>query len=97
MDRFGLDFLLTTPRRVATIQKMCELGFASQIVLSHDTACYFDWADPPLREKLMPKWSYNHIPDDVLPALREAGVSEDDITAMTVDNPRRVFETQGAY
>ena len=45
----------------------------------------------------MPKWNYNHIPDDVLPALREAGVSEDDITAMTVDNARRVFEMQGAY
>ena len=97
MDRFGLDLFLTTPQRVATIQKMCELGYASQIVLSHDAACYFDWVDPPLREKLMPKWNYNHIPDDVLPALREAGVSEDDITAMTVGNPRRVFEAQGAY
>ena len=97
MDRFGLDLFLATPQRVATIQKMCELGYASQIVLSHDAACYFDWVDPPLREKLMPKWNYNHIPDDVLPALREAGVSEDDITAMTVGNPRRVFEAQGAY
>ncbi len=97
MDRFGLDLFLTTPQRVATIQKMCELGYVSQIVLSHDAACYFDWVDPPLLEKLMPKWNYNHIPDDVLPALREAGVSEDDITAMTVGNPRRVFETQGAY
>jgi phosphotriesterase-related protein len=97
MDRFGLDLFLTTPQRVATIQKMCDMGYANKMVLSHDAACYFDWVDPPLREKLMPNWSYNHIPDDVLPALREAGVSEDDITAMTVDNPRRVFETQGAY
>ena len=97
MDRFGLDLFLPTPQRVATIQKMCELGYASQIVLSHDAACYIDWVDPPLREKLAPKWNFNHIPDDVLPALREAGVSEDDITAMTVDNPRRVFEMQGAY
>jgi len=97
MDRFGLDLFLTTPQRVATIQKMCELGYANKMVLSHDAACHIDWVDPPLREKLLPKWNFNHIPDDVLPALREAGVSEDDIAAMTVDNPRRVFETQGGY
>ncbi len=97
MDRFGLDPVLPTPQRVATIQKMCDLGYANKMVLSHDAACYIDWFDPNLRQKVFPQWSFNHIPDDVLPALREAGVSEDDITAMTVDNPRRVFETQGAY
>ena len=97
MDRFGLDLFLPTPQRVATIQKLCDLGYANKMVLSHDAACLIDWVDPPLRTKLLPNWNFNHIPDDVLPALREAGVSEDDITTMTVDNPRRIFEMQGAY
>ena len=35
--------------------------------------------------------------NDVIPALRAEGVSEADIRTMTVDNPRRVFERQGAY
>ena len=97
MDRFGLDPLMPTPQRVATIKKMCDLGYAKKMVLSHDAACYIDWFDPNLRQKVLPNWHFNHIPDDVLPALREAGVSEDDITAMTVDNGRRVFEMQGTY
>ena len=40
----------------------------------------------------VPNWNYNHISDDVLPALRERGVSEDQITTMLVDNPRSYFE-----
>jgi len=97
MDRFGIDIFLPTDRRVATIAKMCELGYAEKMVLSHDASCYFGWVDPPLREKLVPNWHFNHIPDDVLPALRNAGVSEDQIRTMTVDNPRHIFERQGAY
>ena len=97
MDRFGIDLFLPTPQRVAMIKKMCDLGYANKMVLSHDAACYFDWVDPNLRQSMLPKWNFNHIPDDVLPALREAGVSEDDITAMTVDNARHGLEMQGAY
>ncbi|HEY8766924.1 MAG TPA: phosphotriesterase-related protein [Dehalococcoidia bacterium] len=97
MDRFGIDIFLPTPQRVATIAKMCELGYAEKMVLSHDASCYFDWADPKLLGAMLPKWNFNHIPDDVIPALRAAGVTEDQITTMTVENPRRIFEKQGAY
>ena len=97
MDRFGVDIFLPTSLRVDVVKQMCDLGYANKMVLSHDAACYFDWVDPNLRTKVLPNWNFNHISDDILPALREAGVSEDDITAMTVDNPRRVFEMQGAY
>jgi phosphotriesterase-related protein len=97
MDRFGVDIFLPTANRVATIARMCELGYAGKMVLSHDASCYFDWADRPLIDRLVPNWHFNHIPDDVLPALRAARVTEEQITAMTVDNPRRIFEKQGAY
>ena len=97
MDRFGLDLFLTTDKRVATIARLCEMGYAEKMVLSHDAACYFDWADEALLKQAMPNWHYNFIPDHVIPALRQAGVSEEQIRTMTVDNPRRVFERQGAY
>jgi phosphotriesterase-related protein len=97
MDRFGVDVYLPTPNRVATIAKMCELGYAEKMVLSHDASCYFGWVDPPLREKILPNWHYNHIPDDVIPALKQAGVTEEQVRTMTVENPRRIFERQGAY
>src|SRR5438876_7778599 len=75
MDRFGIDIFLATDKRVATIVKMCELGYAKQMVLSHDAACYFGWAEPALRQQLVPNWHFRHIPDDVIPALRNAGVT----------------------
>jgi phosphotriesterase-related protein len=97
MDRFGIDIFLETPKRVATIKKLCDMGYAEKIVLSHDASCYFAWVDPPLRERLIPNWHFNHIPDDVIPALLEAGVTSEQVDAMTVQNPRRVFERQGSY
>src|SRR3989442_10821219 len=97
MDRFGIDVILTSEKRVTTIARLCEMGFANQMVLSHDAACYFDWYDPALLQQVVPKWNFNHIPDDVIPALRRAGVTDDQIQAMTIDNPRRIFEQQGAY
>jgi phosphotriesterase-related protein len=97
MDRFGVDIFLENEKRVATIANMCSMGYAEKMVLSHDAACYFGWVDPPLREKIVPNWHFNHIPDNVLPALREAGVTEAQIRTMTVDNPRQIFEKQGPY
>jgi phosphotriesterase-related protein len=97
MDRFGIDIYLPTAQRVATIKKMCDMGYAEKMVLSHDTSCYFAWVDPPLREKLIPNWHFNYISDAVIPELLQAGVTEDQVRTMTVDNPRRIFERQGAY
>ena len=67
------------------------------MVLSHDAGCYFDWVDPNLLPKVMPNWHFNHISDDVIPALKDGGVTDEQIAAMTVGNPRRIFEAQGSY
>lgn len=97
MDRFGVDIFLPGEKRVATIARMCEMGYAEKMVLSHDASCHFGWAEPALIKNVVPNWHFNHIPDDVVPALRASGVSDAQITAMTVDNPRKVFEKQGSY
>ena len=47
------------------------------------------------KHRTRPRWHYNHIPDDILPALRKAGVSEDQIEQMLVRNPRAMFEGRG--
>jgi phosphotriesterase-related protein len=97
MDRFGLDQFLPQEKRVATIAKLCEMGHADKMVLSHDASCYFDWAPAELLRAVVPNWHFNHISDTVIPELRAAGVAEEHIQAMTVDNPRRIFERQGSY
>lgn len=97
MDRFGLDFLLPMEKRVSVIAELCRRGWAAQIVLSHDASCHIDWFPREMIERMAPRWTFRHIPDDVLPALRAEGVSEEHVRAMTADNPRRIFERQGAY
>jgi phosphotriesterase-related protein len=97
MDRFGIDSMLPTDKRVATIVKLCEKGHAANIVLSHDTSCYIDWFPEDLVKQAMPRWHFLHVSDDVVPALRASGVPDDQIDLMTTGNPRRIFERQGAY
>jgi phosphotriesterase-related protein len=97
MDRFGIHQNLPSDKRVAVIAKLCERGHAGRIVLSHDASVYIDWFEEAPVKAAMPDWHYLHIPRDVVPALRQAGVSDTDIELMTVGNPRRFFESQGAY
>jgi len=93
MDRFGLDVFNPTANRVATIVSLVERGYADRIVLSHDASCFIDYYGGMhhLVGETMPNWNYLHIGNDVLPALRAAGVSEEQINQMMVDNPRRYF------
>ena len=44
---------------------------------------------------MMPNWNYLHIHNDVIPALKQRGVTEEQLHTMLVDNPRRIFERQG--
>jgi phosphotriesterase-related protein len=98
MDRFGIDRITPFEQRVDTVATLCREGYATQMVLSHDASANFG-AFPGTDERAaaMPNWHYTHIHDDVLPALRERGVSQAQIDQMLIDNPRRLFEQQSAY
>lgn len=91
MDRFGLDLMLSFEDRVQTVAALCGEGYAEKMVLSHDASCFthnFDVAD---KARLMPNWHYNHLHEDVLPALRERGVTDSQIETMLVTNPARIL------
>ena len=97
MDRFGLDLLLSFEDRVDTVARMCERGHADKMVLSHDAACFMDWLPEEAIPLAVPNWHYLHIHNDVIPALKQRGVTDEQIHTMLVDNPRRIFEHQGGY
>lgn len=97
MDRFGLDAFLPFEDRVNTVATLCERGHADRMVLSHDAACLIDWLPEAAVPVALPNWHYLHIHDDVLPALQQRGVTDEQITTMLVDNPRRIFERRGTY
>ena len=97
MDRFGIDVLLPFEERVDTVAQLCERGHADKMVLSHDAACVNDWLDEEVVTQMMPRWNYLHITQDVLPALRKRGVTDEQIDQMLIENPRKIFEVQGSY
>jgi phosphotriesterase-related protein len=97
MDRFGLDIYLPDEKRIATVARLCQMGYAERMLLSQDASAYLDWYEPEVIKAYVPNWSYFHIVDDIIPALLEAGVSQGQIDVMTRENPRRIFENVGAY
>ena len=56
MDRFGIDGYLTTDERVEVVAQLCEMGYAQQLVLSHDSSCYIDWIEGEVTLSHLPNW-----------------------------------------
>jgi phosphotriesterase-related protein len=99
MDRFGLDVFNPTAERVKTIAALASRGYAASMVLAHDANCFIDYwggLHDTMRPQALPNWHYEHISDDVLPALLEAGVTQAQIDTMMLENPVRYFTKGGA-
>jgi phosphotriesterase-related protein len=90
MDRFGIDHFATFEARSDLVAELCRRGLAERMVLSHDTCCYIDWFAPGSLDDLR-HWHYLHVSQDVLPYLRDHGVTEDEIGAMLLRNPARIL------
>jgi phosphotriesterase-related protein len=97
MDRFGIDTVLPFEERVNTVATMCERGHEGKMVLSHDANCFMDWLPEQAVRTILPNWHYLHIHNDVIPALRKRGITDEQIQTMMVDNPRVIFEKQGGH
>jgi phosphotriesterase-related protein len=94
MDRFGLDLFNPTAERVKTIAALAARGYAPSMVLAHDASCFIDYfgaAHDAARAGAAPNWHYEHISDDVLPALLQAGVTQAQLDTMMAENPVRYF------
>jgi phosphotriesterase-related protein len=94
MDRFGLDLFNPTAERVKTIAALAARGYADRMVLSHDASCFIDYfgaAHDEARAAAAPNWHFEHITDDVIPALLASGVTQAQIDTMMIENPVRYF------
>jgi phosphotriesterase-related protein len=93
-DRFGIEFFLSDAVRVKTLTALLGEGFVENIMLSHDyVGASFGrgvlWPEHMLAQ--VANWSYAHIFNAVIPALRKTGVTDEQIQTMMVDNPRRLL------
>ena len=94
MDRYGLEIFLPIERRNATVTALLERGYADRMFLSQDFCVTLDWYPPEVGKQLMESgaakdWSMKLIFDQVIPVLREEGMTDEQLDAMLVEAPRR--------
>jgi len=94
-DRFGLELLHPDRARLAALVGLLGVGFERQIVLSHDTVWCWRGRAPVVPASVLADWQPTHLFRKIIPRLRDAGVSQEKIETMLVENPRRYFAEAG--
>jgi phosphotriesterase-related protein len=93
MDRYGLDLFLPTEPRNVTVLALLERGYANRMFLSQDFCSTIDWFPPEVQEQLkeqaVPKWSMTFLFEEVIPELKERGMTDEQLDRMMVENPQR--------
>ncbi|MFA0766171.1 MAG: hypothetical protein OXFUSZZB_002801 [Candidatus Fervidibacter sp.] len=73
---------------VRLITHMVRRGFADRLLLSHDAGWYWVGEPDGGKAKIRP---YTTLADELLPALKSAGLEEGTLLRLLVDNPRKAF------
>jgi phosphotriesterase-related protein len=93
MDRYGLEIYLPTERRNATMLALLERGYADRMFISQDYCSTIDWFPREIQEYLkaneVPNWSMTFLFEEVIPELKERGMTDDQLDEMMVENPKR--------
>ncbi|OQY51334.1 MAG: phosphotriesterase-related protein [Desulfobacteraceae bacterium 4572_89] len=96
-DRMGLQGLVGCPmdeQRYAVIIDLIKKGFADKLMLSHDYI--IQWLGRPLNlpEEAFPliaNWHPTHLFNNIIPALKQGGVTDEQIETIIKGNPGRIF------
>ena len=95
LDRYGLEMFLPIDKRNATAAELLRRGHAERLMISQDYCATIDWF-PPEAEQVFEsqgairKWSMTLVFEEVIPALREQQVMDDEtFNTIFVENPRR--------
>lgn len=101
-DTAGLDYqwpadfgAAIQSSRIERIAGLIERGYLEQILISQDDSTFHDLNAMPEREEP----TFTVVSRRILPALKNAGVTDEQINQIMVGNPRRLFETRdkGTY
>jgi phosphotriesterase-related protein len=88
LDRFGIDLFLPDEKRIPTFVELVNRGYTDRIMLGQDAVATLDWFPPELVAQLAPNWTFTHLFEDILPAAKEGGVTDEQIATMLDENPK---------
>jgi phosphotriesterase-related protein len=93
MDRYGLDMYLPTEQRQATVLALLEKGYSDRMFLSQDWCSNLDYFTQEVEEQLKPvaapNWSMTFLFEQVIPELKERGMTDEQLDQMMIENPKR--------
>ena len=94
LDRFGIEMYQPMDRRLNAAQALLERGYEKQMFLAADSCASIDWFPEEMVEMLMREgavkdWTITLVPDQVIPALKERGMTDAQLETMMVENPKR--------
>jgi len=94
MDRYGLELYLPFENRNRTVLALLERGYAERMFISADSCATLDYFPAAALEQLMAAglaidWDIRIVHQRVIPALREGGMSDEQLETMLVANPVR--------
>lgn len=95
LDRYGLEMYLPMDRRNATAAELLRRGHSERLIVSQDFCASIDWFPPEAAgffesQGAIRNWSMTLVFEEVVPALRELGVMDDEVfETIFVENPRR--------
>jgi phosphotriesterase-related protein len=93
-DRFGIEMFLPDKVRTATLIGLLGVGYMDRIMMSQDFMACVSGRGGKLPEEAARQsanWSFINLFRNIIPALKQAGITDEQIRTMTVDNPRRLL------
>jgi phosphotriesterase-related protein len=95
-DRLGLDAELWKAGpdkfRKGSIVGLISMGYVNQLIFSHDVVLNWLGGDVTLPKEMVGNWYPTHVFKNIIPALKNARVTDEDIHTIMVENPKKMFE-----
>ena len=95
---FPGEYAVTTETRIKTIKKLIDAGMADRILFSHDVqfcSTLFDNQTPEMQEFINAEYPDGmlSLKNRIFPKLAEMGCDPDALWQMTIENPKKFFES----
>jgi phosphotriesterase-related protein len=92
LDRYGLEMFLPYEQRQATTLELLERGYADRVFLSADSCGTIDWFPQAVIEQMLTAglakdWDIRIVHQRVIPDLKQAGVTDEQLETILVRNP----------
>lgn len=95
-DQFGLESEIFPAGRdkfrKASVVGLISMGYANQLIFSHDAVLISLGAPLAIPKGLTSSWYPTHLFKNIIPDLKKAGISDAQINTIMVENPRKMFE-----